>query len=1806
MNTLARISSIVLTVIVAATSSARAAKATVSEADPLLAVSTKPSKVSPKLEKPDFAYPKDVIATAKAFLASSAPGDTVSQGKRVLALSEIIVAECSIDKKNIFDSIELGLDMADKARKAGEPDLAAMLYAYTAGTACEASSFVPWGREAKAVRPDDMSEWAASDFDNFADSIYGVAIDLATPSCRLERFDAALKIDRIGYSLTPTVRDFIVLCASSRYSSDFIKRVSSKIPAESALAYYLKAQTLSEKKLSKMCLDLKGAPGSEFAVKRYLDIINSREPDTEIYATLLKLAEYYPNSRITPDIETALYNQKRTMIYLGTREDIVPDKPHLLTIQANNIDTLRVTAYGWKDATKVSNVRNSRYFSNADIVRHLEIPVKAGVEQKTVTDSITLPAGNYLFVYKSDKKRSRNREVSQVFEVNPWRAFTYSTDETNAVVVVDAITGAPVSGISVEVEYYSRNKHHTIVRSTDSEGVAYFNKGTRGQVSLRDRSRGLFFKDCCYLSNYNIGRPTYDSIRATISTDRSIYRPGDTVRWTAVFTTDTATATGVTGKMSVKFPVPQDSSSDNVKQDTTFTTGPSDKYGRIEGSFVIPTDVATGRASLKFNDRRYGYTAFNISEFKLRDLSIDDTFVKFSSDSIFITGRTVNSARVGVSDIDVKLSFNHQDSIKPLNTHSGSDGKFGFTLDRKAFQKKTDSTEDIEIADEYGRSSSHESRYVTFIFDASAPDGRSYQTAEVVPVGVDCSVSVSAKPIYDTSKGLDFKISGTCYTKDDKRDEFNVAWALYKDPEDSPIKVIEGNAVTGDINIAPELLKDIIAGEYRIAAYATDCKSDTTHRTVTLYNSTRPETPDNEIVWMPTNHAKIEYGATKVPLTIGIANDNTRLTWITYDKKSRKAVLESKTLNRGYHTVEFDVPQFHVKDLYDNTIPIWVIKNGSTVSAQINFEYAPDEDDRLSLECESFRDNTIPGGTEHWTLITRRGQNPVSAAVTVNIYNTQLDQFGVTPSLRLFRIKHDLAWNSTGHYRSWYFSMRYTQDLHYQSRLILPAWLYTIDYNYEAIAVAYGTARKARVTNNFAGAVMYDSATEEVYAEAESAPMEKMSAGTIRSTSSAKFEEAPMMNDEIDTSDDLTSLDALNSMPLRTNTALNALWAPTLTTDSTGRVDISVSIPDQTSKWRMTATAWTKDLNTAYLEKTFVATKPIIVAPNLPRFVRVGDTVNLVSAITNDTDSAQSVTYTMEAAGHNATGNVVIEPHSTYYVTTTVPVTGSTALNDSLVVTMRASNGAFGDGERRALPILTSSALVTESRNFYLNPGDTVYNATLPKSAGEDFETELHFTNNPMWTVVESLPSVIEPAFDVAPSLAMSLYASLSAIDIATEHPAARSVIDIDKARKSRSEVFKKLNELRADGGFRWGKWSNRPDVYTTLCVLDWLEQDIDKPDIKRLTDEALRYVDRNIATESTKITPDLTYTLVRSAYGRPSTVRGQQVFDVTTNYILGNWKKFSLNEKSVAALILYRTGNHATAKTIMSSVVQFGTVTADRGLIFHNMPSITAYATMLTAMNTIMPDSPHIDSVRQALLYLRQGMKWSTSAYTSYAVRAISTGSTWVVNRTADDVRVTVDGNAVAIDSVAAHNGAINLDINGTDAQIERTPGTPAYGSIVTRYVAPLTDIRAFSDGEISVEKHIYAIDDNNRRIDIKNVKLHPGERLLVSFTIKAARPLTGVILNDMRPAAFEPVEQISKYQYAGELGYFLENRDSATNIYLYFVPRGTYIIEYPVTVNNTGTFTTGVATITSTVDPDITAHSSSTPLVITDTTAK
>jgi hypothetical protein len=82
-------------------------------------------------------------------------------------------------------------------------------------------------------------------------------------------------------------------------------------------------------------------------------------------------------------------------------------------------------------------------------------------------------------------------------------------------------------------------------------------------------------------------------------------------------------------------------------------------------------------------------------------------------------------------------------------------------------------------------------------------------------------------------------------------------------------------------------------------------------------------------------------------------------------------------------------------------------------------------------------------------------------------------------------------------------------------------------------------------------------------------------------------------------------------------------------------------------------------------------------------------------------------------------------------------------------------------------------------------------------------------------------------------------------------------------------------------------------------------------------------------------------------------------------------------------------------------------------------------------------------------------------------------------------------------------------------------------------------------------------------------------------------------VHLKDMRASGFEPINVISTYKYQDGLGYYEATKDASTNFFISYLPKGTFVFEYPLLVSHSGNFSNGISSIQCMYAPEFTSHS-------------
>ena len=91
-----------------------------------------------------------------------------------------------------------------------------------------------------------------------------------------------------------------------------------------------------------------------------------------------------------------------------------------------------------------------------------------------------------------------------------------------------------------------------------------------------------------------------------------------------------------------------------------------------------------------------------------------------------------------------------------------------------------------------------------------------------------------------------------------------------------------------------------------------------------------------------------------------------------------------------------------------------------------------------------------------------------------------------------------------------------------------------------------------------------------------------------------------------------------------------AFFKPMLETAADGRLSLTFTVPNANTTWGLRAVAFTDSLLSTTFMSEVTASKPVMVQPNLPRFLRVGDKVIIEASVMNGSDERLSVSTTVE------------------------------------------------------------------------------------------------------------------------------------------------------------------------------------------------------------------------------------------------------------------------------------------------------------------------------------------------------------------------------------------------------------------------------------------------------------------------------------------------------------------------------------------------------------------------------------------------
>ena len=350
---------------------------------------------------------------------------------------------------------------------------------------------------------------------------------------------------------------------------------------------------------------------------------------------------------------------------------------------------------------------------------------------------------------------------------------------------------------------------------------------------------------------------------------------------------------------------------------------------------------------------------------------------------------------------------------------------------------------------------------------------------------------------------------------------------------------------------------------------------------------------------------------------------------------------------------------------------------------------------------------------------------------------------------------------------------------------------------------------------------------------------------------------------------------------------------------------------------------------------------------------------------------------------------------------------------------------------------------------------------------------------------------------------------------------------------------------------------------------------------------------------------------------------RNKTAFDYYKKQAQVYWLQNSRYMQGMIALGLNRYNDKKTPLSILRSLKQNALNTEEMGMYWKEnyggyywyQAPIEMQALMIEAFDEILNDTKSVDDLKTWLIKSKQTQNWGTTRATTEAVYALLLrGTDWL----STEPNVEIFLGAQKLDpkndpelKAEAGTGYFKKTFSGSDitpamgkVKVVKKDAGVSWGSVYWQYFEQLDKITPH-ETPLKLSKKLF-VETNTAGGPIitpitENNTLRIGDKVKVRIELRVDRDMEYLHLKDMRAAGFEPVNVISTYRYQDGLGYYESTRDASTNFFISYLPKGTYVFEYPVLVSHSGNFSNGISSIQCMYAPEFTSHSEGIRVTVT-----
>ena len=1465
-------------------------------------------------------------------------------------------------------------------------------------------------------------------------------------------------------------------------------------------------------------------------------------------------------------------------------------------------------------------------------------------DYEEVKDSIeiggNLPLGAYLMEVTSDNTGIAPQR--QLFYVSNLAVMIQQLpDDKHRYVVVNATDGQPIAGAKIELydQWYGFNtkKDKRTVHArltTDENGEAYF-KNVDGNILISTSNDKFTPAKGIYLSRDRYYEKKDNVSKYQVYTDRSIYRPGQTVHTSAIsYIVKKGLDASVPGKsMELNF-ILRDANWKQVAEQKATT----DEYGTASVDFELPQGGQTGQYSISVNGTGTKY--LRVEEYKRPTFEI--TFPKVNEkynwgDTVVVKASAKTYAGVPVQGAKVEYQVTRRNQLWWWGA-----GSAGQLVKTDSCVTREDGTFDVEIPLEASLSGKDEAdmsdfmriaRFFNFEVSAIVTDisGESHEGVMSLPLGTKptiLTVNLPKRIEADSLKTVTFAYRNASGMPISSRLKYRIDKGEWKDAEaNAPVSIKEYASSSASSSLVWK------SGVHQLEAI---CGQDTLQQKFTLFSmkDTHPVEPTTE--WYYQTAKTFPRDGKPVYIQVGSSENGAH---IVYSIIAGNKLLEKGAWELGDSIVTLP---FTYKEEYASGIVLnySFVKQGKCYTRMMSIA-RPLPEKKLNIAWKTFRNRLTPGQKEEWTLkITTPDGKPAKAQLMSVLYDKSLDQIAPHSwnfSLGFYQSLPNCYWKHNLTFRSFYLNGVYPTKYYDEKGLDVDKF----DGKFFSYYAYMQAVELSKLERSSGGTV------EAVRVQKDELVREEAKVIRIRGSKMTRVgAAAPSANKVFDVAEEMPQFaggsgsDAgqfLDKVQVRENLNETAFFYPALESDNNGNVAIRFTLPESVTTWKFMGLAHDKEMRNGLLVDEAVAQKTVMVQPNMPRFLREGDKSTIVVKLFNTSDKKVSGNARMQILDPE-TNKVVWQKTQNY----SIDAEGSAIISFDVqglkegvyINKVVAAGNGYSDGEQHYLPVLSNRELVVNTlpitlhqkgeQNFDLSK--LFLNKEGKQAKGtEDAKVTIEYTNNPSWLMVKALPAISNPDEEDAISLMSAIYANAITTHIqkhlSLEKQPEQNLSQENHSQQNLSQEtirlqnqVEKLKKLQnADGSFSWWK-GMKGSRYMTTSVAEMMVRlnavaGVQKSTAKMLT-SAIDYLSWQTAQEvremkkqeekKQKMNPSeqaLHYLYILSMDGR----KMKQNLEADKAYLLEKMSKmtgdFSIYGKARAAVVLARNSKlnaayREKAGEYLQSVNEYAVYREEMGRYYDTRKALYSWrnykiptqVSVIEALQMLKPnDKQTIEELQRWLLMSKRTQVWDTPVNTVDAVYAFMKGNESNWSRKAENAVLKLDGKLLPMPQDSTTLGYVKTERPGKASRlsIDKKSDYTSWGAVYAEFKQPVSEIGSMESG-IKVRRVIVPAESEGKG----KAQAKVGEKVKVTLIITADRDYDFVQITDKRAACLEPVNQLSGYQWG--IGCYVSPRDYATNFYFDRLSKGKHIVEMEYYVDRKGDYQSGSCTAKCTYSPE------------------